>query len=322
MTSWQGGQMMAHYDPKNQVDANWIADTQFVFYGNEANAFVGVAVDDNVHPHWLWSAREHVFRSTNQGRNPLLTRETHREHCNVWYGDADVDDNGVYEPPKDICDDWKPLGDPSAAGRLTSPTYGADKAGGYVSVVERGHDSGTVWAATQFGRVFVSKNADNPIPTAVVFDRVDDDPTALNSPPRFVSAIYVDPRDPDHAWIAYSGFNTKTPATPGHIFEVRYAPNATTFRLLDGNEPRDRMGDIPATSIAVSPSGRIYVGTDYGCVASMGDGRWRPCGRGLPRMPVADLMYVRDRQKIYAGTHGQGVWELRVDDIEDRDDHR
>jgi hypothetical protein len=54
----------------------------------------------------------------------------------------------------------------------------------------------------------------------------------------------------------------------------------------------------------------------------MGDGRWRPCGRGLPRMPVADLMYVRDRQKIYAGTHGQGVWELRVDDIEDRDDHR
>jgi hypothetical protein len=68
MTSFQGGQMMVHYEPKNQLDANWIADTQFVFYGGEANAFVGVANDDTVRPHWLWSAREHVFRSTNQGQ--------------------------------------------------------------------------------------------------------------------------------------------------------------------------------------------------------------------------------------------------------------
>jgi hypothetical protein len=321
MTSWQAGQMMVHYDPKNQVDANWIADTQFVFYGNEFNAFVGVAIDDPVRPHWLWSAREHVFRSTNQGRNPLLTKETHREHCNVWYGDADVDDNGVYEPPKDICDDWKPLGDPGPNGRLTSLSYGATKAGGYTSVVERGHDDGTVWAATQAGRVFVSKNADNPIPAAVVFDRIDDDdPTATNTPPRFVSAIYVDPKDSNHAWIAYSGYNTKTPPTPGHVFEVRYVPGASTFRMLDGDEPRDQMGDIPATSIAVSPSGRVYVGTDYGCVATMGDGSWRPCGRGLPHMPVSDLMYVRERKKLYAATHGQGVWELRVDDIEHHDD--
>ena len=149
-----------------------------------------------------------------------------------------------------------------------------------------------------------------------LFDRIDNDPTAANTPPRFVSAIYVDPKDPNHAWVAYSGYNTKTPATPGHVFEVRYAPNGSTFRMLDGNEPRDRMGDIPATSIAVSPSGRVYVGTDYGCVATMGDGAWKPCGSGLPRMPVADLMYVPERRKIYAATHGQGVWELRVEDIE------
>jgi hypothetical protein len=324
LTGWFSGQMMVHYEPKNQLDANWIADTQFVLYGNEANAFVGVANDDPVHEHWLWSARQHVFRSQNQGRNPIMTKELHRQHCNVWYGDADVDDNGVYEPAKDICDDWKPLGDPGPNGRLTSSvTYGATKAGGYVSVVERAQDGGTVWAATQVGRVLVSKNADNPVPTAVVFDRIDNDPTAVDkSPSRFVSAIYVDPKDANHAWVVYSGFNAKDPATPGHIFEVRYAPNASTFKLLDGNEPRDRLGDIPATSVAVAPSGRIYVGTDYGCVASTGDGVWRPCGRGLPHMPVADLMYVREQRKIYAATQGQGVWALRVDDIEhDDDDH-
>ena len=96
---------------------------------------------------------------------------------------------------------------------------------------------------------------------------------------------------------------------------TRYVPGASTFRLLDGNEPRDRMGDIPANAIAVTPRGTIYVGTDYGCVASSGDGRWIPCGRRLPQMPVADLLYVRERNRIYAATHGQGVWELRVDDI-------
>ncbi len=162
----------------------------------------------------------------------------------------------------------------------------------------------------------------------MVFDRIDDDPTAGPTPNRFVTAIYVDPKDPNHAWVTYSGFNAKTPATPGHVFEVRYVPGASTFRLLDGNEPRDRMGDIPATSIAVSDSGTIYVGTDYGCVASKGDGSWRQCGSGLPHMPVADLIYVRDqmrppykgKERLYAATHGQGVWELKTDHLDKDDD--
>ncbi|MDQ5820752.1 MAG: hypothetical protein M3540_04855 [Actinomycetota bacterium] len=323
LSGWQSGQMMVAYEPKNQLDMNWIADTQFVFYGGEANAFRGVANDDHTVPHRLWSARQHVFRSDNQGRNPILTKETHRIHCNVWYGDADVDDNGIYEPPKDICDDWQPLGDPGPAGRLSDAAYGATRQGGYVSVVEPAWDGQTIWAATQVGRVFVSKNAGGPEP-AVVFDRIDDDPTATNTPPRFPSAIYVDPLDSNHAWITYSGFNAKTPATPGHVFEVRYIPGASTFQILDGNEPSDQLGDIPATSIAVSDKGTIYVGTDFGVVASKGDGRWQQAGKHLPRMPVPDLVYVRDvltppykgKNRLYAGTHGQGAWELKTDHLD------
>jgi hypothetical protein len=76
------------------------------------------------------------------------------------------------------------------------------------------------------------------------------------------------------------------------------------------------MGDIPATSVAVSPKGTIYVATDYGCVASSGDGSWRPCGKGLPNMAIADLIYVPETKTIDAATHAQGVWSLKVDDIE------
>ena len=343
LSGFQQGQTMVSYDPKNQLDMNWTSDTHFVFYGNELNAFIGTANDDHTVAKRLWSAREHAFRSDNQGRNPVMTKEQHRKHCNVWYGDADVDENGTYEPPLDICDDWTPLGDPGPAGRLTygpnsvcpNPTpppnlilcpppfpYGTTKQGGYVSVVEPAWDGQTLWAATQFGRVLVSKNAGGP-EAAVTFDRIDDDATAVAvTPNRFVSAIYVDPKDANHAWIAYSGFNAKDPID-GHVFEVRYVPGASTFTLLDGNEPRDRLGDIPATSIAVSDGGTVYVGTDYGCVATKGNGVWRECGTGLPRMPVADLAYVREssppyraRDLLYAGTHGQGVWSLRTDKVE------
>ena len=318
LSGWQQGQTMVTYDPKNQLDMNWTSDTHFVLYGGEANAFIGLANDDNTVAHRLWSARQHAFRSDNQGRNPILTKQTHREHCNVWYGDADVDDNGVYEPTKDLCDDWMPLGDPGPNGRLTHGPFGTTKVGGYVSVIEPAWDGQTLWTATQLGRVLVSKNAGGP-EAAVTFDRIDDDVTALpNAPNRFVSAIYVDPKDPNRAWIVYSGFNAKD-TIPGHVFEVRYVPGASTFKLLDGNEPRDRMGDIPATSVAVSDKGTIYVGTDYGVIASSGDGVWREAGKGLPRMPAPDLMYIPGKKKLYAATHGQGVWELKVKDIEGDD---
>jgi hypothetical protein len=326
-TSFQVGQMMVHYEPKNQLDGNWIADTLLgttgppnfqcivgLYYGCELNAFVGVAIDDPERSGWLWAAREHVFRSMNQGRNTTLTKQTHRENCNIWYGDFDLNDNGVFEPAIDLCDDWRPLGDPTPAGRLTAPEYG-DRAGGYTAVVERGHDEGTLWAATQNGRVFVSTNADAADPATVVFDRIDDEDT--DDPMRYPTAIHVDPADSNHAWIVYSGFNAKTPTTPGHVFEVRYDPDeGSTFTRLDGDEASGGLGDIPATSLAVTVSGTIYVGTDFGVVASKGDGVWAEAAKGLPRMPASDLEYVPSERKLYAGTHGQGVWELKVHDVE------
>jgi hypothetical protein len=308
--AFQQGQLMVAYEPKNQLDQNWIADTLFVFYGNEGVPFIGPATNDPTHAGWIWTAREHVFRSTNYGRNPVMTKQQHRIHCNIWYGDADVNENGTYEPQLDICDDFKPMGNPAAAGRLTNVSYGADRTGGTAAAVERGMDSGTVWAATSTGRIFVSKNADAADAATVVFDRIDDE--AANDPPRYPTAIHVDPADSNHAWITYSGFNAKTPATPGHVFEVRYVPGASTFTLLDGTGPK-AFGDVPATSLAVTGDGTVYVGTDFGAVQLDRHGRWVEAARGLPAMVVADLVYVPSRKLLYAATHAQGVWSLRVD---------
>lgn len=329
-SGWQSGQLMVSYDLQDQVDQNWIADslttpgTGPVFYGSEQVAFVGPASTDPIRSGVLWTAREHVFRALGFGRNQTLTEQTHRENCNVWYGDFDLNDNGVFEPLIDLCDDWKALGDPGPNGRLTANVAafgGADRAGGFTAAVERArNDTSTLWAGTSLGRIFVSKNADAADPTTVTFRRIDN--TATGTPPRYPTAIYVDPKDANHAWISYSGFNAKTPATPGHIFEVRFDPAAgtATFTSLDGTGSR-AFTDIPATSIAVSDRHSIYVGTDYGVMVSTRAGEWKPAGHGLPNVPVPDLVLVPQRGELYAATHGQGVWSLDVGSIE-RDDDR
>ena len=35
---------------------------------------------------------------------------------------------------------------------------------------------------------------------------------------------------------------------------------------------------------------------------------------GLPKLDVADLILVPEKDSIYAATHGQGVWALRLED--------
>jgi len=169
-----------------------------------------------------------------------------------------------------------------------------------------------LWAATGAGRIFVSKNADNPNPLAVVFDRIDDDPTATNSPPRYPTSIYIDPMNANHAWITYSGYNAKTPATPGHVFEVFYAPQASTFINLDGHKING-YGDIPANRIIVTSRGTLYVATDYGVVVKEPNSTvWKMAAAGLPNTDVADLIYVPVKDALYAASHGQGIWLLKV----------
>jgi hypothetical protein len=158
----------------------------------------------------------------------------------------------------------------------------------------------------------VAKNADAADPVTVLFRRIDD--KAANSPPRYPTAIAIDPDNSNHAWITYSGFNAKTPTTPGHVFDVLFDPatGGATFAALDGTGDLS-FGDIPATSLAVSGRHVIYVGTDYGVLASTRVGQWQPAGTNLPAVAVADLVLVPERGLLYAATHGQGAWELRVD---------
>ena len=159
--------------------------------------------------------------------------------------------------------------------------------------------------------MFISKNADAAA-TNVVFTRLDS--LAANSPGRFVSSIYVDPADGNHAWISYSGYNVTTPVQPGHVFEVRYNPTAgtATWTNLDGGT--GPLGDLPVTDLVRDDlTGDLYAATDFGVlVQKAGTSAWLRSGTGLPNVEVAGLTILPSERLIYAATHGRSAWRMSL----------
>ena len=211
------------------------------------------------------------------------------------------------------CGDFVRIG-PSGATNLTASATdyrGTSRSGGNVAAVARtASDTGTLWAATTAGRVFVSKNANDATNINITFMRLDS--LDANSPGRFISGIVIDPANSNHAWISYSSYSTLTPAQPGHIFSVTYDPSgpSATWTNLDGSS----FPDFPATSIAFdSVKGDVYASNDWGVlVLTNGSSTWLVAGTGLPNVEVAGLTIVPSARKLYAATHGRSAWQLTL----------
>ena len=166
----------------------------------------------------------------------------------------------------------------------------------------------TAWAATTTGRVFITRNVDAEPASAVTWTRLDDDATTPN---RFVSSIYVDPKDGNHAWISYSGYNSNTPSTPGHVFEVRFNPatGTSTWRDLSYD-----LGDLPITDLVRDDvTGDLYAGTDFGPIRlAAGTRTWTRAASGMPNVEITGLTILPKERILYAATHGLSAWRLNL----------
>jgi len=248
-----------------------------------------------------------VWRTQDWGGDPAFLEANCSE-----FGPGGVDHSA--DP---ACGDFERIG-PTGATSLVAAAAdyrGTDRSGTAVAAIERGSDTSTIWAATGAGRVFVSKNGDAPA-GSVTWTRIDNLPGATTDPARFVSSIYVDPANSNHAWISYSGYNANTPATPGHVFEVTYnqAAGTATWTNLDGGT--GPMGDLPTTDLVRDDvTGDLYASTDFG-VATLAGGNpangWVAAGEGLPNVEVAGLTIVPGARKLYAATHGRSAWALTL----------
>ena len=261
---------------------------------------------DAVNPDTQFTAFQHVWRTRNNGGDQTVLEAS----CRSFTNSANL-----------ICGDWLPLGVaypfPAGSNRdsvsrrpgdLTSDFYGTDRVGGIVVAAERtpAH-GGTLWAATNFGRLFVAKNADAASAPDVRFTRIDN----ATMPNRFVTRIVVDRADANVAYISYSGFNALTPTSPGHVFRATYNPTTetATFEVLDFD-----LGDLPINTIAFDDvRGDLYAGTDFGPIVLRRDaGSWQPAGLGFPEALMVDLEIVPERRVLVAATHGLGIFYLNL----------
>jgi hypothetical protein len=218
--------------------------------------------------------------------------------CNEW--------TGTGSPANDYttCGDWARLG----PNPLTDAFWG-DRAGSAMTAVERSTgDSNTAWAGTSRGRVFISKNVQADPASTVTWTRLDDDAVTPN---RYVSSIYVDPDNTNHAFVSYSGYDANTPLTPGHAFEVTYnsVTGTSTWKNISYN-----WGDLPMTDLVLdSKTGDLYASSDFG-VSMLPDGEtsWVLAARGMPNVEVAGLTIVPSDRLLYAATHGLSAWRLKL----------
>jgi hypothetical protein len=278
---------------RNGDPTAWVIVSGPLAQSHEATAFYKPQIGDPVVGGTFFQGGQSVWRTQDYGGNQAFLEANCQEFT------------VSFDNPS--CGDLAPLGSPSD---LTGPGYGASGQGGYVvSLTRATSDTGTLWAATATGRVFISKNADAPA-GSVAFTRLDS--LSAAAPGRFVTAIVVDPANPNHAWITYSGYNANTPSTPGHVFDVVYDPNTSTatWTSLDGGT--GPLGDLPVTGLARDNStGTLYAATDFGVLAYKG-GSWVPAAAGMPEVETTWVTINQSTHTLYAATHGRGIWSLSL----------
>jgi uncharacterized protein (TIGR03437 family) len=157
-----------------------------------------------------------------------------------------------------------------------------------------------VWVGTSDGLIQVTTNAgllDNATFTNV---------TKSPLPNRFVTDIALDPNNTQRAVAVYSGFNSVTPSTPGHVFVTNNL--GSSWRDISGNLP-----DVPVNSVALHPTlaNTIYIGTDLGVFQTAdGGATWTRLSAGMPRVATFSVRYHRASDTLFAATHGRGVFKL------------
>jgi hypothetical protein len=284
---------------RNGEETKWVIATGPMVGSPEgSNFYMPITADPNpAYAGSIFYGSQSVWRTQDWGGN----RDFLEANCPEFTTDG--------ADPR--CGDLVRIG-PIGARDLTAPnaadpsvTFGTTRAGGAVAAIERTpSNTGTLWAATNTGRVFISDNGNAPA-SSVVWTRLDS--SAANDPARFVSSIYVDPANANHAWISYSGYNLNTPGQPGHVFEINRVGAVATWtdRTYD-------LADLPVTDLVRDDlTGDLYAATDFG-VMKLADGAtsWTVAASGMPMVEVPGLTIVPSERVLYAATHGLGAWKL------------
>jgi hypothetical protein len=154
--------------------------------------------------------------------------------------------------------------------------------------------------------------------TSAVWRDVDSTNSVL--PNRAILGTAFDPADHTRIYAAVGGFDTNTPTTPGHVFELKWNGSAWTRLNKTGNLP-----DVPASGIAVNPHNRkqVFLGTHFGFYYTDDIDAavpvWTRYQWGLPNTVIQYLTIDRGPAAtpylgttLMAFTYGRGVFAIKL----------
>ncbi|OIJ91748.1 glycosyl hydrolase [Streptomyces sp. MUSC 14] len=142
-------------------------------------------------------------------------------------------------------------------------------------------------------------------------------PVAGTLPNRYISGFEIDPADAQHVYVAINGFSRRFTEGPGagvgHIFESK--DGGASWTDISANLP-----DVPADTVKLLPNGGLALGTDLATFyRPAGASNWQVLGHNLPTTAVMQLRLGPDG-KLYAATHGRGIWSFDVRRLKARKD--
>ncbi|MBE0643408.1 MAG: T9SS type A sorting domain-containing protein [Bacteroidetes bacterium] len=174
-------------------------------------------------------------------------------------------------------DEWIPMADPNPANRAIqkiaiSPADPSHMAVGYRNTggIATTTDGGATW--TLAANVFTST----------------------------VTDIEYHAADPDRIYVTFSGYSGKN--------IVMTTDGGGAWEILNGNLPA-----TPVNTIALDPSNDsvLWIGTDLKVFVTSNMGRtWDVLGDGMPIVSVQELVYHAPSGRLFAATHGRGIYEL------------
>jgi photosystem II stability/assembly factor-like uncharacterized protein len=185
------------------------------------------------------------------------------------------------------------------------PGASADNGHTITTIAESPLKPGLLWAGTDDGRVHFSRNGG--VEWTDVGTKIPDVPAE-----RHISRIECSPFAAGTAWVTIDR-HRQDDAAP-YIF--RTDNFGSSWKPLIDNLPTE--GHVHVLRASSRHRDLLFAGTETGLFVSIDAGEhWQPLRKGLPTVPVHDLvLHPRDRELVIA-THGRGMYILDVAPLEE-----
>jgi photosystem II stability/assembly factor-like uncharacterized protein len=166
-------------------------------------------------------------------------------------------------------------------------------------LVESPHEKGVLWAGTDDGRLWITRNGGGQWQEITPPDLPE------------LSAIYeieISPHDPATTYIAITRYRKADNDYSPYLLKTD--DYGKSWKRIDGSFPKDEITRTVREDTV--RKGMLFVGTETGVFVTIDDGNeWRRLNLNMPPLPVHDLEVKHS--DLVAATHGRGFWIL--DDI-------